>query len=92
MEVPTWRAELVATVGEGENRASGESSINIYAVAHVRWILDEKLLSSTGIPGSQGAQVSSASDHEGGRQGKEGFGGRERRDGGRLVTCIIMAD
>lgn len=81
--------ELVATVGEGENRASGESSINIYAVAHVRWILDEKLLSSTEIPGIPGSTGQLCDDHEGWEgAGEGGFGGRGKERGRREAMRV----
>ena len=39
---------LVDTVGEGESETNGESSVNIYSLSGVRWIVGEKLLHNTG--------------------------------------------
>ena len=81
--------ELVATVGEGENRTNGESSINIYAVAYVRWIIGEKVLCSTGIPGSTGSTGRLCDDHEGWEGAGEGsFGGRGKERGRREVMHV----
>ena len=41
---------LVDTVGEGESETNGESSVNIYSLSGVRWIVGEKLLRNTGSP------------------------------------------
>ena len=41
---------LVDTVGERVRGINGESSINIYTLLCVKWIVDEKLLYKTGSP------------------------------------------
>ena len=41
---------LVDTVGERGSRMNGESSINIYTLSCVKWIVGEKLLYNTGSP------------------------------------------
>ena len=41
---------LVDTVRKGESGANGESSINMYALSCVKWIVGERLLCNTGSP------------------------------------------